>query len=46
MFLDLSLSFAKEEEEEEEEEALAVVFQTNYLQWLSISLKGLGGLEQ
>jgi len=45
MFLDLSLSFAKEEEEEEEE-ALAVVFQTNYLQWLSISLKGLGGLEQ
>jgi len=41
MFLDLSLSFAKEEEEEE---ALAVVFQTNYLQWLSISLKGLGGL--
>jgi hypothetical protein len=43
MFLDLSLSFAKEEEEE----ALAVAFQRNYLQWLSISLtKGLGGLEQ
>jgi hypothetical protein len=41
MFLDLSLSFAKEEEE-----ALAVAFQRKYLQWLIISLKGLGGLEQ